>query len=121
VACGHFLLTVMDAGNVLGIRDFAGVHGCEDLKRAADFFARYNFVEVRKEKMCTLVFGSIGLLIVQVVDHDEFLFLPLKSLEELISSDVLNASAEEVFYPLMKWVNCKVEGRKQYLRIVSSR
>ena len=50
-------------------------HTCRDLLRIADKFTQHNFQEV--------------------MEHEEFLLLPLPQLIDIISSDELNVRSEE--------------------------
>ena len=68
--CCEFLKRQLDPSNCLGIRAFADTHACRELLRIADKFTQHNFQEV--------------------MDHEEFLLLPLSQLIDIISSDELN-------------------------------
>ena len=50
-----------------------------------------------------------------MADREEFLHLSLKSVTELYPSNVLDASAEAVFKPLIKWVEVNVEERREVM------
>jgi len=55
-----------------------------------------------------------------VKDSEEFLFLPIDQLIEIISSDELNMNCEEdVFNAVMLWISCDTQQRKQYLSKVN--
>ena len=74
-ACCDFLKTQLHSSNCLGIRAFADMHSCDELKIIAHCFAEKHFSEV--------------------VQGDEFLALPNMQVEELISSDQLTVPTEE--------------------------
>ena len=99
--CCEFLKRQLDPSNCLGIRAFADTHACRDLLRVADKFAQHNFVEV--------------------IDHEEFLLLPLGQLIEICSSDELNVRSEEqVYQAIMVWVKHSIVERRQHLPVVST-
>ncbi|CAM2708272.1 unnamed protein product [Rotaria socialis] len=78
------------------IRAFADTHSCRELLRVADHYAQQHFIDVK--------------------ESEEFLFLPIHQLIDIISSDELNMTSEEdVFNAVMQWISCDVQQRKQYL------
>jgi kelch-like protein 20 len=80
----------------LGIRAFADTHSCRELLRIADRYTQQHFIDVK--------------------ESEEFLFLPLNQLIDIISSDELNMTCEEdVFNAVMQWISCDIQQRKQYL------
>ena len=58
--CCEFLKRQLDPSNCLGIRAFADTHACRDLLNIANKFTQHNFQDV--------------------VEHEEFLLLPLSQL-----------------------------------------
>ncbi len=55
----------------------------------------------------------------QVMEHEEFLLLPLNQLIEICSSDELNVRSEEqVYHAVMNWVNHDRLERRQHLPVV---
>ncbi|CAL1546781.1 unnamed protein product [Lymnaea stagnalis] len=83
--CCSFLVEHLHPSNCLGIRDFAHVIGCFDLKEIADKFCEENFFEVSQ--------------------HEEFLKLEVEEVIGLISRDSLKvAKEEEVYAAVMRWV-----------------
>ncbi|XP_023349812.1 kelch-like protein diablo [Eurytemora carolleeae] len=94
--CCEFLKRQLDPSNCLGIRAFADTHACRELLRIADKFTQHNFQEV--------------------MDHEEFLLLPLSQLIDIISSDELNVRSEEqVFQAVMAWVKYNINERRNHL------
>ena len=97
--CCEFLKRQLDPSNCLGIRAFADTHSCRDLLRTADKFTQHNFQDV--------------------MEHEEFLLLPLNQLIEVCSSDELNVRSEEqVFQAIMAWVKYSIAERKVHLPLV---
>ncbi|KAK0055342.1 heat shock protein 70 A1 [Biomphalaria pfeifferi] len=83
--CCSFLVEHLHPSNCLGIRDFAHIIGCFDLKETADKYCEENFFEVSH--------------------HDEFLKLEVEEVIGLISRDSLKvAKEEEVYAAVMRWV-----------------
>ncbi|CAF1569806.1 unnamed protein product [Rotaria magnacalcarata] len=96
ITCCEFLQKQLDPTNCLGIRAFADTHSCRELLRVADRYAQQHFIDVK--------------------ESEEFLFLPIHQLIDIISSDELNMTSEEdVFNAVMQWISCDVQQRKQYL------
>ena len=84
-ACSEFLRRQLDADNCLGIKVFAEVHGCNDLKMAATVFSSHYFSQVRK--------------------REEFLKLSLDEIQSFLSNDQLNVKSEfEVYEAAMEWL-----------------
>jgi len=97
--CCEFLKRQLDPSNCLGIRAFADTHACRELLRIADKFTQHNFQEV--------------------MDHEEFLLLPLSQLIDIISSDELNVRSEEqVFQAVMAWIKYNMTERRGHLSVV---
>ena len=97
--CCEFLKRQLDPSNCLGIRAFADTHACRDLLKKADAFTQHHFQDV--------------------VDHEEFLLLPLNQLMEISSSDELNVRSEEqVYQAVMSWVKYNIGERRQHLPVV---
>ena len=94
--CCEFLKKQLDPTNCLGIRAFADTHSCRELLRFADMFAQHNFQEV--------------------AESEEFLLLPYGQLLDILSSDELNVSSEElVFKAVMSWIKHNVSERRHHL------
>ena len=97
--CCEFLKRQLDPSNCLGIRAFADTHACRDLLSIANKFTQHNFQDV--------------------VEHEEFLLLPLSQLIEICSSDELNVRSEEQVYgAAMAWVKYNIAERRQHLPMV---
>ncbi|XP_059093386.1 kelch-like protein diablo [Tigriopus californicus] len=97
--CCVFLKRQLDPSNCLGIRAFADTHACRELLRVADKFTYHNFQEV--------------------IEHEEFLLLPLSQLIEICSSDELNVRTEEqVYQAIMTWVKYNIVERRQHLPVI---
>lgn len=57
-----------------------------------------------------------------MIDHEEFLLLPLSQLIEICSSDELNVRSEEqVYQAIMVWVKHSIVERRQHLPVVRNR
>ncbi|CAF1190894.1 unnamed protein product [Adineta steineri] len=96
LTCCEFLQKQLDPSNCLGIRAFADTHSCRELLRIADHYTQQHFIDVK--------------------ESEEFLFLPINQLIDIISSDELNMTSEEdVFNAVMHWISCDVQQRKHYL------
>jgi kelch-like protein 20 len=55
----------------------------------------------------------------EVMDHEEFLLLPLTQLVEVCASDELNVRSEEqVYQAVMAWVKYNIAERRQHLPVV---
>merc|ERR1712141_659880 len=97
--CCEFLKRQLDPSNCLGIRAFADTHACRDLLSIANKFTQHNFQDV--------------------VEHEEFLLLPLNQLIDICSSDELNVRSEEQVYgSAMAWVKYSIAERRQHLPVV---
>ncbi|KAJ8039550.1 Kelch-like protein 20 [Holothuria leucospilota] len=95
-ACCEFLEKQLDPSNCLGIRAFADTHSCRDLLRAAN--------EYTHDK------------ILQVIESEEFMLLPVNQLIEITSSDELNVlNEEQVFNAVMSWVRYNIPERRKHL------
>ncbi|XP_076332123.1 kelch-like protein 17 isoform X1 [Tachypleus tridentatus] len=95
-ACCRFLLRQLHPSNCLGIRSFANAHSCEELHQKSHKYALQNFQEVALT--------------------EEFLLLSLIEVQELISSNELNATSEEEIYcAVISWVKHDIDSRKQLL------
>ncbi len=95
VCCG-FLRHRLNIENCLGVKTFAGFHGCTQLESAAAMFSQSHFSEVCKK--------------------EEFLCFSADQLKELLSSDHLNVATEfEVFQALIYWVQENKEERQKYV------
>ncbi|XP_005094378.1 kelch-like protein 18 [Aplysia californica] len=92
--CCTFLLEHMYPENCLGIRDFAHVMGCFELKEAADKYCEDHFFDVSQS--------------------EEFFQLNVDEVIGLISRDGLRvAKEEEVYAAVMRWVEFDPERSKQ--------
>lgn len=95
-ACSDFLQRQLHPSNCLGIRSFADVHSCPDLRKASEKFIYEHFNDV--------------------VQNEEFLLLPKDELAILLSSEDLNVECEEdVYNALIFWVRHDLEDRKVLL------
>lgn len=87
----------MDSHNCLGIKSFAELHDCENLRNATKEYIYEHFSQV-------------------VQNSDEFYNLKAKELEELIKSNDIEVSNEEVVYNcLMNWIQYDAANREQCL------
>lgn len=94
--CCEFLKRQLDPSNCLGIRAFADTHACRELLRTADKFTQHKFQEV--------------------VEHEEFLLLPVNQLIDILASDELNVRSEEqVYQAAIAWVKYNISERRQHL------
>ncbi|KAF0303651.1 Ring canal kelch [Amphibalanus amphitrite] len=95
-ACCEFLQSHLHPTNCLGIRSFADLHGCVDLKTNADAYIELNFSEV--------------------VECEEFLTLTADQVIQLISCDRLSVANEEKVYEcVLRWINYDLPAREQHL------
>ncbi|CAF3023750.1 unnamed protein product [Rotaria sp. Silwood2] len=95
ITCCEFLQKQLDPSNCLGIRAFADTHSCRELLCIADRYAQQHFTDVK--------------------ESEEFLCLPINQLIDIISSDELNMTSEDVFNAVMQWISCDLQQRKQHL------
>jgi len=92
-ACCSFFKKLLHPSNCIGIRLFAELQSCLQLRDFARRYTEDNFIEVTK--------------------NQEFLLLPASELEKLLSSDDLNVPSEElVFQSLVDWINFDLTNRK---------
>ncbi|XP_037084309.1 ring canal kelch homolog [Pollicipes pollicipes] len=95
-ACCDFLQSHLHPTNCLGIRSFADLHGCIDLKTNADAYIELNFSEV--------------------VECEEFLTLTADQVIQLISCDRLSVANEEKVYEcVLRWINYDLPARERHL------
>ncbi|KAK3738174.1 hypothetical protein QZH41_019677 [Actinostola sp. cb2023] len=95
-ACSDFLQHQLHPSNCLGIRSFADVHSCSELRQASDIFINEHFNDV--------------------VQNEEFLLLPKEELSALLSSEDLNVECEEdVYNALISWVREDLNDRESLL------
>lgn len=95
-ACSEFMRRHLGVSNCLGVRSFADMLSCHDLKNIADEFTRKNFPEV--------------------VASEEFLKLPVEQVLELFSADDLNVSTEEsVFDAVITWIKYDPANRDRHI------
>ncbi|XP_063675538.1 kelch-like protein 20 [Bolinopsis microptera] len=94
--CTDFIKRELTPSNCIGIYNYADRYGFVDLLRAADDFAKRNFVE-----MCLC---------------DEFLSLDTGRLLQLVSSNELNVLVEsKVYEGVMTWIRHSPEERAEHL------
>jgi hypothetical protein len=94
--CCDFLQKELYPSNCLGIRKFAGAHGCFDLQAYADRYTQKHFKDIAKT--------------------DEFMQLSAEELIDIISRDSLNVrKEEEVYNAVMNWVETDLEHRMDSL------
>ena len=80
----------------MGIRAFADTHSCRELLLIADRYTQQHFIDVK--------------------ESEEFLFLPINQLIDIISNDELNMTSEEdVFNAVMQWISCDLQQSKSDL------
>lgn len=95
--CEEFLKSQLDPQNCLGIRQFAELHGCSNLKNATQEYIYEHFSQV-------------------VQNNDEFSNLKPKELEDLIKSDEIVVANEEIVYNcVFNWINFDKKNREQHL------
>ncbi|KAH8864067.1 Kelch-like protein 2 [Schistosoma japonicum] len=83
--CCEFLQSQLHPSNCLGIQRFADLHNCQDLLDFTKRFTEQHFGELLKQ-------------------DDEFLRLNSNQLIELISSDRLAVSEDQVFEAVLRWI-----------------
>ncbi|XP_078513540.1 kelch-like protein 1 [Lissotriton helveticus] len=90
--CCHFLMKLLHPSNCLGIRAFADAQGCTELMKVAHSYTMENIMEV--------------------IQNQEFLLLPVDELHNLLASDDINVPDEEtIFHALMIWVKYDMQRR----------
>ncbi|XP_013391434.1 kelch-like protein 17 [Lingula anatina] len=95
-ACCKFLIKQLHPTNVLGIRNFADTHSCEELLTLSHTFTLHNFVEV--------------------CETEEFLLLPFTEILQFVKSeDLCIVSEEQVFRSVVKWVKHDLDARGPYI------
>lgn len=98
-ACAEFLCHQLHPSNCLEIENFAALHNCTKLQQRANAFVLENFL--------------------QVVEHDEFLELPVDRLKLYISSDFIDVRNEEsVYEAVMRWIRYDIDDRKAFLPVL---
>lgn len=94
-ACCDFLCKQLHPSNCLGIEHFAHLHSCLKLESEAHQYVLDNY--------------SI------VVDHDEFLEIPLHRLLTYLVSDLIDVRNEEIVYiSALRWIHHDLNFRKVY-------
>lgn len=95
--CCDFLVGELEAGNCIGIFNFARAYFCHNLERTAYRFMMHNFSEV--------------------LNHSaEYTDLCVADVCEILSSDDLNVKNEEMaFMALLRWVDFDAENRKCHI------
>ncbi|CAH0694392.1 unnamed protein product [Spodoptera exigua] len=95
-ACCGFLAAALCADNALGIRAFADLHACADLRHAAARYVETHFVDV--------------------LDSDEFLALEPDTLARLLDSDRVAVPGEEVVLDaVLRWMQHEPRARAAHL------
>lgn len=95
-ACSEFMIKHLSPHNCLGIKGFAEVHGCCELKELAHRHSLSRFVDV-----------SIS---------EEFLTLGIDQVTDLLSRDNLRVnSEEEVFDAAIGWINYNIGARSKHM------
>ncbi len=95
-ACCEFMRRHLGASNCLGVRTFADMLSCSELKKVADDFAKRNFSTV--------------------VDSEDFLKLEVEQLLELFSANDLCVRSEElVFEAAVKWIKHDPAEREKFV------
>ncbi|XP_076805576.1 kelch-like protein 3 [Clavelina lepadiformis] len=95
-SCCCFLQSQLHPSNCLGIRQFADIHACSDLFTHARSFTEQHFSDV--------------------VRGEEFHNLSCQQVCELINSDQLSVSSEEmVFEAVVGWVRSDIASRSQFM------
>ena len=93
-ACCVFFRKLLHPSNCIGIRLFADAQSCVQLRDCARQYTEDNFQEV--------------------IRNQEFLLLPPRELESIISSDDLNVPSEEIiFQAFMDWMNFDLTFRRE--------
>ena len=95
-ACCEFMRRHLGASNCLGVRTFADMLSCGELRRVAEDCAKRNFSSV--------------------VESEDFLRLEVEQLLELLSADDLCVESEEsVFEAALKWIKHDPAQRERFL------
>ncbi|KPJ12814.1 Ring canal kelch-like [Papilio machaon] len=95
-ACCNFLAAALAPDNALGIRAFAELHACRDLKDCAARYVHRHFVEV--------------------LETEEFLSLTAETLAQLLDSDRIMVPNEEVVLDaVIRWMQHNPGERQQHL------
>ena len=95
-ACCEFMRRHLGASNCLGVRTFADMFSCSELKKVADDFAKRNFSAV--------------------IDSEEFLKLEVDQLLELFSANDLCVQSEElVFEAAVRWIKHGPAERERFI------
>lgn len=95
--CEDFLKNQLDPQNCLGIKAFAELHNCNNLKNATQEYIYEHFSQI-------------------VQNSDEFLNLKCKDMEDLIKSDEIEVANEEIVYNcVIEWTNYDLKNREQHL------
>ncbi|XP_021928737.1 kelch-like protein 10 [Zootermopsis nevadensis] len=95
--CCDFLEDTMDLDNCIGIMRFARCHFCADLEAHARSFVLRHFVQVSQQS-------------------GELLELPVEELQEIITSEELNAEDEETVWEcILRWINHDPDNRKGHI------
>ena len=95
-ACCEFLAKHLHSSNCLGIENFAQLHSCSKLEMEAHQYTLENFSSV--------------------VEHEEFLEIPLERLVTYLASDLIDVRNEEIVYrAAMLWIRFDLPSRQRYL------
>ncbi|XP_066290529.1 kelch-like protein 20 isoform X1 [Branchiostoma lanceolatum] len=91
-ACCQFLEKQLAPCNCLGIRQFADLHSCNQLRNEANKYLHQHFSEV--------------------IQEEEFLLMDYQDLHNLVTSDFLGGGDEEtVFQAVTSWLSYDMENR----------
>ncbi len=95
-SCCEFLAKQLHSSNCLGIENFAQLHSCAKLETEAHSYALENFSNV--------------------VEHEEFIEMPLERLTGYLGSDLIDVRNEEIVYlAAMAWVKHDLLNRQRHL------
>ncbi|TPP65828.1 Ring canal kelch protein [Fasciola gigantica] len=101
-SCCEFLQSQLHPSNCLGIQRFADLHDCPDLLASSRRFTEQHFGELLEQ-------------------DDEFLTLTAEQLGQLIASDRLAVTEDQVFEAVLRWIAHDVSNRQQAARNLCGR
>ena len=94
-ACESFMVGHLSPSDCLGMREFSRFFNLENLRTAADKYAKQNFVRLWKE--------------------EEFLSLSVEDVEDFVSNDQISVDSEEDIYKsVTRWICHNKERRTVY-------
>ena len=73
----------------------ADTHSCQELLRIVDRSTQQHLTDVK--------------------ESEELLFLTINQLIDIMTSNELNMTCEDIFNAVMQWISCDFKQRKQYL------